>query len=267
LQLLVSDNGINGWRGISSNYNYSGVLRDPQIFTNQGDATISQYYGYYWLFHGNRSYGASNSFSVARSSDGVNWQYMGYVDCSAVSGDQGIAWAPKPFMDDGGGMHVLMMLSPTQDVSDNSFMYELHPFGDPGDVRGWSLPSLISGSLPPNGDTTISRGYWDYPRTSYLFLTETAGAGNLDIAVSSEYFTGYRIIRQNFMPVIVESPQIVWLPACRTWAMFSYANLVPHQGITAVSCSLDGDLGSGRWSYPQAVGLPITVDMTGIFRW
>jgi hypothetical protein len=49
--------------------------------------------------------------------------------------------------------------------------------------------------------------------------------------------------------------------------MFSYANLVPHQGITAVSCSLDGDLGSGRWSYPQAVGLPITVDMTGIFRW
>lgn len=181
LEMYKSTDGLR-WTPVEVNYANSPTdVRDPSIFSNQG-SRAALYNGFYWLFHTNASFQApsTHTFSIAKSTDLLNWTFVQNVDCSAVTGvgTGAAAWHPTPYMDDSGGMHVIMPLSSTGATNDLGFQpYELHPTtADPSST--WSAPSAITGtSLPADlldlqiwrdGSTSTRRMFIKNETTKFL---------------------------------------------------------------------------------------------------
>jgi hypothetical protein len=141
LEILTSSDGVN-WTGQMASY-FPGdgyVVRDPSITLLSGT---------FWVCHTVSGVSADNTtFGVASSPDGVNWTFVTGVDCSAVTGGSGVAWAPEWFLDASApqGVRVIVTASATRDVSMQ--LYETHPTNSA--FTTWSALVEITGTSLPS---------------------------------------------------------------------------------------------------------------------
>jgi len=158
-------------------------VRDPFLFTDQHGNPVL-YNGYYWLFH-TSSTATGSSFAQAYSPDLIHWTFSQYISCTAITGSIGYCWAPKGYMDDTGGMHVIVSLGTP---STTMQPYEMHPTtSDP--AGAWSTPVILGTTgLPINMiDTVIVR---DRTNTRRLFYKNDT-TKYVEEAMSTSDFTGY----------------------------------------------------------------------------
>jgi hypothetical protein len=181
---------------------YNVVVRDPSFYTDQAGklATVN---GYYWLFHTSEPYfpsnPASDSIAVAKclpdpyESDygPTDCTYVEDIDLSGVTGSSGLAWAPKPYMDGSGGMHVLVSLNSSLSAGVGAgFPYEIHPStSDPGGA--WSSPVQLTGTSLPAA-TLDSRLVFDGTGTRYIF-TSHDGSTAYNLFTSTSDLSGYAL--------------------------------------------------------------------------
>jgi len=112
---------------------FNNVVRDPAIIYNDG---------YYWVAYTSGNYGQHQSFGLVKSTDLLNWQYVG--DISAVrpgaTSDQ-LTWNPVWFRDSDGSIHLSISLGPggTGYNPTNMRVFEMHPLN--GAFTQWSAPA------------------------------------------------------------------------------------------------------------------------------
>lgn len=134
LHLAVSSDGINYadfgkklYGGVNNN------LRDPALFFKGG---------WWYLAYSPNSFGASQTFYIARSRDLFTWANYANVDFSSVGGVNLRIWSPDWFVDDDGSVHIVVACSPTYNVDIEAFsIYRITATA--ADLSTWSAPSLI----------------------------------------------------------------------------------------------------------------------------
>lgn len=182
-------------------------VRDPSFYVDQ-TGKLALVDGVYWLFHTDASFQGSSqpndTFAVA-SCIGDPYEseagpaictFQQDVACVPPGSSSGLCWAPKPYMDDSGDMHVLLTINGSADCCGGAGMpYEIHPSGSPGGA--WSGPSQVTGTSTP-ADTIDSRIIRDGSSTRYIFMGYDGGGNNgISILTSTADFTGYTVSSNN----------------------------------------------------------------------
>lgn len=243
LELFKSADGLH-WRYSSIKYRRKPTyVRDPFLFTDQ-HGKPALYNGYYWLFH-TSSVATGSSFAQAYSRDLKDWTFSQYIGCAGITGPTGFCWAPKGYMDDNGGMHVIVSLG---NESAPMQPYEIHPTtSNPGGA--WSNPvilgmngvakNIIDAVIVRDG-TSTRRLFYKNDRTKYI-----------EEATSTSDFTGYNsLYTGNWagwgIPIGAgwESPCVIKIDC--TWYLYM-TNANAGAGSTTVYSTTD-DITGVDWS-------------------
>jgi hypothetical protein len=241
LELFKSADGLH-WRYRSIRYRGKPTyVRDPFIFTDQhGKPALHN--GYYWLFH-TSSVATGSSFAQAYSCDLIHWKFSQYISCVAITGPSGYCWAPKGYMDDNGGMHVIVSLG---NASAPMQPYEMHPMTS-NPAGSWSTPAILGMTGLPISmiDAVIVRDGTNARRLFYKNDTTKY----IEEATSTSDFNGYTLLyTANWaswgIPIGAgwESPSVIKLGS--TW--FIYITDAGTRSNTMYSTT--HDIASADWS-------------------
>ncbi|MEV4609791.1 hypothetical protein MRBLMR1_004890 [Neorhizobium sp. LMR1-1-1.1] len=198
------------------------------------DPSFVRYGGYIYCAHTVGSFGSSTGFGIARSKDGINYEWVGLVSLAAVSGVNRV-WAPEWFVDDAGGLHIIV--STSSDSGATFSFYEVRPSsGDP--AGAWSVPSQLTGTPNTAIDATITK----VSSTYHLFYKVQGGDGNSYIhhATATALLGPYTTLttdNQLGFGKYVEAPTVIKLPSGSYRIYYDkYFNAVP---LTAESSDLN----------------------------
>lgn len=134
-----------GWAG------FTNVVRDPSILYADG---------MFWVAYTSGTYGRHASFALIKSSDLLNWTFVGDIGTAIPGATDSLTWGPIFFRDGDGSVHILVAISLTGGASFNPTpdlrVHEMHPL-DAGFTQ-WSTPVPLP--LPTtNGATNTNECY------------------------------------------------------------------------------------------------------------
>ncbi|WP_459181630.1 glycoside hydrolase family 43 protein [Streptomyces sp.] len=174
----------------------SGYLRDPSIFKHTD--------GYYYVTYTPQTFSLSNNYiGFARSSDRVNWTFLGNV----TLGLSGItnAWAPEWFVDSDGSVNIIVSLHLSSDASGAFYPYRITATN--AALTSWSTPTKLTGITNSYIDTDIVR----IGSTYHAFLKSTS-TKSIDFATATSLGGPYTITKTgNFVDYDGEGPTVVQL--------------------------------------------------------
>ncbi len=154
LYISTSPDGLH-WTALNSGQpvyqppNWAGftnVVRDPTIIYDNGT---------YWVAYTSGNYGKHASFGLAKSTDLLNWTYVGEISTALPGQTDPLTWNPCFFRDGDGSVHVFVSISPINGSSYDPLpamrSYEIHPVS--ADWTVWSTPVLVN--LPSNNTNEL----------------------------------------------------------------------------------------------------------------
>jgi hypothetical protein len=115
---------------------FGDVVRDPAILFENGT---------FWVAYTSGNYGKHASFGLVRSTDLLNWSFVGEISTLIPDATDPLTWNPTWFRDGDGSIHLFVNISP---INGSTYMpvpgmrtYELHPLN--AAFTEWSEPVLV----------------------------------------------------------------------------------------------------------------------------
>ncbi len=116
---------------------FYNVVRDPAIIYDRG---------WFWVAYTSGNYGRHASFGLVKSTDLLNWTFVGEISTSLPGATDSFTWNPSFFRDGDGTVHIFVSISPINGSQFNPIpalrSYELHPVS--ADWTNWSAPAMVS---------------------------------------------------------------------------------------------------------------------------
>lgn len=144
LWISVSPDGLN-WTALNGGepvweppgfQPFTNVLRDPAILYEGG---------VFWVAFTSGNYGKHASFGLIRSTDLLNWSFVGEISTLIPGATDPLTWSPTWFRDGDGSIHLFVNISPlngsTYDPVPGLRTHEMHPLN--AAFTEWSQPLVV----------------------------------------------------------------------------------------------------------------------------
>jgi hypothetical protein len=169
----------------------SGLVRDPSIFKHTD--------GYYYVTY--TCAWTGNQIGVARSSDRINWTFLGNITLSLAG--IGNSWAPEWFIDPGGSVNIVLSLHFTADAGGVFGPYKVTATN--ASLTSWSTPVPLTGIPSSYIDTFVVK----IGGTYHAFCKSTSTM-SIDFARASSLTGPYTVWKTgNFVSYDGEGPCLV----------------------------------------------------------
>jgi len=162
-----------GWQS------FTNVVRDPAII-HEG--------GWFWVAYTSGNYGRHQSFGLVKSTDLVNWIFVGEISAVRPGATDQLTWNPVWFRDGDGSVHLFISLSLTAtnfSPVPNMQVHEMHPLN--ADFTQWSVPALID--LPHNNTNEL--WVWKEGATYHALYIYLQAGGNHYHSTSTQLLSGW----------------------------------------------------------------------------
>ena len=189
LYISASPDGLN-WTALNNGqhvwqppnpiepYDLYDVVRDPSIVFASG---------YYWVAYTSGYIGKHTSFGLVKSTDLLNWTFVGEISTAIPGATDPLTWGPFFFEDGDGSIHIFVSIDPTGvgfDPTPDMRSYELHPLNS--DFTQWSAPVALA--LPH----TNTNEFWAWKEgATYhaIYVDFAQGSAYMHVTASSIYGT------------------------------------------------------------------------------
>lgn len=183
---------------------FMNVVRDPAIVHHDG---------VFWVAYTSGNYGKHASFGLVRSTNLLDWSFVGEISTMIPGATDPLTWGPTWFRDGDGSLHLFINISPingsTYDPVPGLRTYEMRPLD--AAFTEWSEPRLVE--LP--SDNTNEFWVWKEAETYHAiyisFAPPSSDRSRWFHVVSNDLVTGWREPRKlGFHSQ--EGGMLVWKP-------------------------------------------------------